>query len=112
MCGLADLDFADLAFGHEAAQINFAEIKQRDDGGAGVTTSPGSAARVTTVPEKGALTVRSCRLACGFGELGRACWRLGVGAGDLSLLLSDLAVHDGRLAIRECLGWRDWPGRS
>ena len=33
--GLADFHLADLAFGDESAQIDFAQIEQRDDGGAG-----------------------------------------------------------------------------
>ena len=60
--GLADLHFADLPFGDKAAQIDFAQIEQRDDGGTGCNHFAGLGGPGDNVPLKGASIVRSRRL--------------------------------------------------
>ena len=73
---LTDLHAADLAFGHEPAQVHLPTGRRSVTIGVpAATTSPGSAVRVTMVPSNGATTfevaaVRPCLLELGAGPLG------------------------------------------
>ena len=70
-----------------------------------VTISPGSAARVTTVPANGARHREVLAVVFGFGQLGAGLLRLCGCACDFGLLLRQSAFAPGPPAIRECRGW-------
>ena len=82
---------ADLAFGNVAAQIHLAQIEQRDDGRAGGEhfAGFGGAGDHSAIEGRGDGEIVAVGL--GFEQGGPRVLFIGGGAGDIGLLLRDLA---------------------
>jgi len=112
-CGLPDFYFADVAFGYESAQINLVEIEQCDDRGACVDDLAWLCGAGDDGSGEGRTDNKALTVGFGFRKLSTGLLGLRGGAGNLGLLLRDLAADDGYLRLADvrvgerCLRGRD-----
>ncbi len=106
---LPDFHLADIAFRNETAQVDLAQIEQRDDGRSGLDhfAGLGGARHDGSIERRGNDQIVSVFFS--LLQLEARLCRAGQSIFDIALLLRDLLAYGRRSETRECRGWRGLP---